>query len=227
MSAEPASRINDFPPVATGHPIQFRGSALARAALRLLGWRYHFEGFPAPQGVAIVYPHTSNWDAPVMFLVKAAIGVPVMFWGKDTLFRMPLLGRWLRWFGGVPVERTSAHGVARGMVSHMLACKARGEYFWLGLSPEGTRKFIPGWRSGFYRVAVGADVPLLCVTLDWSLREVGVRQFLRLSGDEALDMARLSQVYADVHGLRPALAAPIQLLDSSVPRAEAVVKSRA
>jgi 1-acyl-sn-glycerol-3-phosphate acyltransferase len=225
MSPVPDAPLNDCSPGTNGHPIQFKGSALARLVLRAMGWRYHFEGMPTLQGVAIVYPHTSNWDAPVMFLVKAAIGVPVMFWGKDTLFKVPILGRWLRWFGGVPVERTSAQGVARAMASRIREHKSRGEYFWLGLSPEGTRKFIPGLRSGFYRVAVGADVPLLCVTLDWSRRQVGVSQFLRLSGDEQQDMKRLAQVYADVRGLKPELAAPIQLLDASVSRAEAVVKS--
>ena len=90
--------------------MQLRGSTLARALLRLAGWRILFDGLPAAQGVAIVYPHTSNWDFVVGLLAKWGIGIPVTFWGKDSLFRIPLLGRWMRWVGGVPVDRASAHG---------------------------------------------------------------------------------------------------------------------
>lgn len=183
-----------------------------------------FAGLPEAQGVAIVYPHTSNWDAPVMFLVKAAIGMDVVFWGKDTLFKIPLFGRWLRWFGGLPVQRTAAQGVVREMVQHMQACKARGTYCWLALSPEGTRKYTAGWRSGFYRVAAGAQVPLLCVKLDWGRRQINVQQFLQMSGNEASDMARIAQVYADVKGCKPDQAAPIELLAAGAPRRDLGVK---
>lgn len=151
------------------HPpyaLQFRGSRLAAIALRALGWRVVFEGLPALQGVIIVYPHTSNWDFVVMILAKWTVGVPVQFWGKDTLFRIPLFGRWLRWLWGRPVTRTAAQGATAAALAHFSACKARGEYCWLGLAPEGTRKALPGLRSGFYRTAVGAQVLLGLVALD-------------------------------------------------------------
>lgn len=72
--------------------------------LARLGWQVRFDGFPHPQGVAIVYPHTSNWDFVVLLLAKWAIGMPASFWGKDTLFRVPLLGAWMRWLGGIPLS---------------------------------------------------------------------------------------------------------------------------
>ena len=206
------------------YPLQFKGSRAASAFLRLLGWRIEFEGFPTQQGIAVVYPHTSNWDAPLMFVVKWAIGVQVMFWGKDTLFRIPLLGAWLRWIGGVPVARTSSHGVVGGMIEQMQAHKAKGDYFWLGLAPEGTRKYIPGWRSGFYRVAVACDVPLLVVTLDYSRRECKLNQFLKLTGEEAHDMARVAQLCQPARGLRPENMSPVVLIAPTVDRSELVVK---
>ena len=88
-----------------------RGSALARRILSLIGWQLHFEGLPALQGVIVVYPHTSNWDFPVGILAKWAMGIEARFWGKHTLFRIPLFGAWLRWLGGVPVDRAAARGV--------------------------------------------------------------------------------------------------------------------
>ncbi len=206
------------------YALQFQGSRPAQWLLKAIGWRVEFEGFPTSQGIAVVYPHTSNWDAPLMFVVKWAVGVQVMFWGKDTLFKIPLLGRWLRWIGGVPVERTSQHGVVGAMIAQMRERKEKGEYFWLGLAPEGTRKYIPGWRSGFYRVAVACDVPILVITLDYSRRECKVNQFLKLSGDEASDMARVAALCAPALGLRPANMAPVTLLEASIDRHETVVK---
>jgi 1-acyl-sn-glycerol-3-phosphate acyltransferase len=217
----PVRAVNDYP---KPHKLQFQGSRAAQWLLKAMGWRVEFDGFPTLQGIAVVYPHTSNWDAPIMFLVKWAVGVQVMFWGKDTLFKIPLLGAWLRWIGGVPVQRTSKHGVVGSMIEQMAEKKAKGEYFWLGLAPEGTRKYIPGWRSGFYRVAAACDVPLLVVTLDYSRRECKVNQFLKLSGNEAQDMAGVAVFCAPVRGLRPENMSPVALIEPKVDRSELVVK---
>ena len=211
---------SDFP---QPYAYQFKGSALARGLLRLLGWKVYFDGFPTLQGIAVVYPHTSNWDAPTMFLAKWAIGVQVMFWGKDTLFKVPLFGRWLRWIGGVPVQRTAAAGVVGQVASLIKQHKQQKSYFWLGLAPEGTRKFIPGWRSGFYQTAVQANVPLALVKLDYGRRTISICDFVALTGNEIADMARIARIYEGVHGLVPVNAAPIKLLDPTLARADTVV----
>ena len=205
-------------------PLQFRGSGIARALLRAAGWKVYFEGLPAPQGVLVVYPHTSNWDFVVGIFAKWAIGIPVMFWGKDRLFRVPLFGAWLRWLGGVPVNRTSPQGVTKDILRVFEDRKARGDYFWLALAPEGTRKHIPGWRSGCYRTAFGADVPLGLVSFDYGRKEVRVLDFIRLSGDEPADMARIARSFEGVRGCNPANAAPIRMLDASIPRTDTIVK---
>lgn len=199
---------SDFP---SPQPVQFRGSALARALLRWIGWRFEFAGLPALQGVMVVYPHTSNWDFFIAMLLKSAIGMPVQFWSKDVLFRIPLFGSWLRWVGGVPLRRTAAHGVVQQMVELIKQKKNSGEYFWLALTPEGTRRYTAGWRSGFYRVALEADVPLGVAALDYSRKLLVCREFIRLTGDEARDMQRIAAALEGCRGLRSALAAPIRL----------------
>jgi 1-acyl-sn-glycerol-3-phosphate acyltransferase len=199
------------PQVLAGRPVQWRGSRLARAVLALIGWRLGFDGLPAPQGVAIVYPHTSNWDFPIGLLAKWGTGIPVTFWGKDTLFRIPLFGRWLRWLGGVPVDRSSARGIVGQMARDLSAAREAGRFMWLALAPEGTRSHAAGWRSGFYHVAVEAGVPLALVRLDWGARFVGIERYLRLCGDREADMRAIADGFAGVAGYRPALAAPIRL----------------
>jgi 1-acyl-sn-glycerol-3-phosphate acyltransferase len=197
-------------------PVQLRGSALARALLRLAGWRLDFDGLAAKQGVIVVYPHTSNWDFIVGLLAKWGIGLKVQFWGKDSLFRVPLLGRWMRWLGGVPVDRRSPQGTVSAMVEQMRSARAHGHLCWLALSPEGTRSLTAGWRSGFYRVATGAQVPLALVRLDYGARCVGFDSFWQLSGDQAADFAMFAQRLDSSRGLRPELAAPIRPLPSHV-----------
>lgn len=192
-------------------PVQLRGSVLARALLALAGWRVRFDGLPAAQGVAIVYPHTSNWDFPVGILAKWSIGIPVTFWGKDVLFKVPLFSRWLRWLGGVPVDRSHHHGIVGAMAESMKAARAEGRFLWLALAPEGTRKYVPGWRSGFYHVALAAQVPLGLVRFDYARREVDFRRFLQLSGDAAADMAAIAQGFEACTGRNPQQASPIRL----------------
>ncbi|NBS47266.1 MAG: hypothetical protein EBS99_09620 [Betaproteobacteria bacterium] len=195
------------------HPVQFRGSRIARGLLALGGWRVRFEGLPTLQGVLIVYPHTSNWDFIVMMLAKWTLGVQLSFWGKHTLFRIPIFGPWLRWLGGVPVDRSRPGGMTGAALTAFADAKAQGRYFWLGLSPEGTRKWTPGLRSGFYRTALQADVPLAVVRLDYGAREVRALDFMRLSGDMQADLARLAQLYEGVSGYRTGQAAPLIFVD--------------
>jgi 1-acyl-sn-glycerol-3-phosphate acyltransferase len=191
--------------------VQLPGSALATAALRALGWRVRFDGLPSRQGVVIVYPHTSNWDFPLGLLAKWAIGFPLAFWGKDSLFKLPLFGRWMRWVGGVPVDRKSPQGAVEQMVARLAQARARDEFFWLALSPEGTRAYSDSWRSGFYRVALEADVPLGLGYFDFEHKVVGIETFIRLSGDADADMAAIARHLGHRRGKRPHLAAPIRL----------------
>ena len=203
----------DAPRAIAERPVQLRGSALARALLRLAGWRVAFDGLPSRQGVVIVYPHTSNWDFIVGVLAKWSIGIPVVFWGKASLFRLPLFGRWLRWLGGVAVDRGSPQGAVSAMAQRLREARERDEFMWLALAPEGTRRFDVGLRSGFYHMAVQAEVPLGLAGLDFVRREVALVDFLRLCGNPEADLAAIAARLGHHRGRRPEWAAPIRLKD--------------
>ena len=194
-----------------GRPVQLRGSRLARLALRLAGWRVQFDGLPSRQGVVIVYPHTSNWDFVVGVLAKWAMGLPLAFWGKDSLFDLPLFGRWLRWIGGVPVDRHNPRGAVTAMVARFAAARESDAFLWLALAPEGTRSYRDSWRSGFYQVATQARVPLALAFFDYAQRCVGIDSFIALTGDVERDMAVIEQRLGPHRGRKPQLAAPIRL----------------
>ena len=194
----------------TTRPVQLRGSVLARALLRLASWQVRFDGLPALQGVVIIYPHTSNWDFVVGLLAKWSIGIPVTFWGKASLFGVPLFGRWLRWLGGRPVDRTAPQGIVGQMAEELKAARRNGEFMWLALSPEGTRKAQDHWRSGFYHVALDAQVPLALAAFDFANRVVTVDHFVALCGDADADMAEIRAFFSGCRGKRPDQAAPIR-----------------
>jgi len=181
-------------------------SRLCAGLLRLLGWRLVMVPLPGPRGVLIVYPHTSNWDFPLGVLARGAMGLPLSWIGKHTLFRWPLAPL-LRWLGGTPVNRS-----APGRLIEELAEALRSrEWMWLALSPEGTRRRLDHWRSGFYRLARAAEVPVGLGFIDFATRRIGVLGHLELSGDEAADMARIAAAYQGLRGFRPEQASPIRL----------------
>lgn len=189
----------------------FPQSRLARALLGLFGWKLHFSGLPTWQGVIAVYPHTSNWDFPLGVLAKWALGLQVRYWAKDSLFRVPVLGPFMRWIGGIPVDRSAAHGVVGQTVQEMRDALRTGRLCWLVVAPEGTRKAVPGWKSGFYRVAVGANVPIGIAAFDYGKREIRLHDFFLPSGDESQDMQLMATLLEGVRGCRPEQAAPIRL----------------
>jgi hypothetical protein len=177
----------------------------ARAVLGALGWTVDVAWPPEPRCVLIVYPHTSNWDFAVGYLAKIAVGLPVTFIGKDTLFRWPL-GALLRRMGGVPVNRREP----TGLVGQLAAEFARRDRLWLAIAPEGTRAHTDHLKSGFYQLALAADVPVGLAFIDWGARAVGLSTYARMTGDLDADLALLRRVYASKRGKHPDQASDIR-----------------
>jgi 1-acyl-sn-glycerol-3-phosphate acyltransferase len=166
---------------------------LARALLTLAGWRIEGEYPDRPKMVAIVAPHTTNWDFVLGIAVVYALGLRVRFLGKHTLFRPPL-GWLMRWLGGTPVVRDTPQG-AVGDAAEMIA---REDQVLLGIAPEGTRTRGKPWRSGFYNIALAARVPILPVGFDYRTRTVHLFAPLDPGGDYDADLPRLQALYRGI-----------------------------
>jgi len=180
-----------------------------RAALRVLqlfGWKVFFKPLPGPHGVCVIYPHTSNWDFPIGLLATWAMGTQFKWLAKDTLFRGPM-GRLMRHWGGVPVDRRAPMGATRQLADTMLAAPS----FWIGITPEGTRAYRPNWKSGFYHLAVTANVPMVLVRFDYGKKELSLVDTMTPTGDVERDMDAIRAVYVGSQALYPENAAPIVL----------------
>ena len=170
---------------------------LGRAYLRLAGWR--IEGvFPAgPKYVIIVAPHTSNWDFPLGVAVLFALELRISWLGKHSMFRPPFK-QFLRWLGGIPVNRSASHGVVGECVRAFHAAPS----LMLALAPEGTRKGVSQWKSGFYLIAVRAGVPILPVGFDFREHVVRLMPLFQPTGNLEQDLPLIKSRFNNVHGLR-------------------------
>jgi len=188
------SRFPDLPP-----SLPRRGNALtkalARGLLTLFGWRVDGELPDRAKMIAIVAPHTSNWDFIVGILVVFALGLRVRFLGKHTLFNPPL-GGLMRWLGGTPVVRDTPQGA----VADAAEVIRREERVLLGIAPQGTRTRGKPWRSGFYNIALAARVPLLPAAFDYGRKALRLFPLFEPSGDYEADLAQLQSLYRDVRG---------------------------
>jgi 1-acyl-sn-glycerol-3-phosphate acyltransferase len=181
-------------------------SRLAAWLMGLLGWRVRVVPPPGPKGIIIVYPHTSNWDFLWGYLTKLVMGLPLSFIGKDTLFRGPVAGL-LRRMGGIPVNRRER----TGLIGRLKAEFERRDWMWLAIAPEGTRSHVPHLKSGFYRLALAAGVPVGLAYIDYATRTVGMERYLVPSGDPEADMAVVRDAYAGKVGRHPELAGVLEL----------------
>ncbi len=178
---------------------------LARLILRVGGWT-PVGGIPdAPKAVIIAAPHTSNWDGVWALVYKVAIGAEIHFFGKKSLFWFPLSSL-LRWLGVIPLDRARAGSAVQQAIDMF----KEQDSFYFGLAPEGSRTKKPGWKSGFYRIAQGAGVPVYMGFLDFQNKRVGIGTGFHLSGDQEADLEIIRDFYAGVQGRWPEKTSPIK-----------------
>ncbi len=163
---------------------------IGRSVLRLGGWRVAGPLPDVPKLVLIAAPHSSNWDGIWGFAAKLALGFEVKVLGKAQLFWWPL-GPLLRRLGVIPIDRSSPQGTV-GQAVDMIR---RSERIWYALTPEGTRRRVEKWKSGFWKIAHEAQVPILPAYFHYPDRRIGVGPLFATTGDMAADIAALRAWY--------------------------------
>ena len=169
---------------------------------KILGWKFVGQ-FPTDikKYVVIAAPHTSWVDFPIAILSRMASGLMVNFIGKNSLFNGPF-GFFFRALGGTPVDRSKSTNLVEAIVQ-IFDTK---EEFRLGLSPEGTRKKVTKWKTGFYYIAKGANVPIVMATLDFENKQIKFSEPYYVTENKENDFANFDRFFFNVKGKNPELS---------------------
>lgn len=163
---------------------------LGKTFLRLCGWRVVGQLPDEPKLVMIVAPHSSNWDGVWGMATKIALGFEVRVLGKAQLFWWPL-SPLLRKLGVIPIDRKAPQGTVRQAVDMI----RNADRIWFAITPEGTRKRVETWKTGFWKIARAANVPILMAYFHYPEKTVGVGELFWPSDDLEADMARIREYY--------------------------------
>ena len=188
---------------------------LSRIYLRWIGWEIVGTLSAEKKFVLTAAPHTSNWDLIQLLAVRCIHDAKISWIVKHTVFWWPL-GPILRALGGVPIRRDHPKGV----VEQIVRAFAEVETLCLTIAPEGTRVYSPYWKSGFYRIAKAAGVPIQLSFVDFSRRQAGFGPTLIPSGDVRADMDEIRAFYAGKVARYPDLAGEIRLREEEDSNAE-------
>lgn len=161
----------------------------------MLGWKLTGSLPPLKKYVIIIAPHTSNWDFLLCVLARSITRLNSKYLAKDILFKPPF-GWLFRALGGYPVNRSKS----TRMVDKVIDIFKKEENFIVAIAPEGTRKKVKDWKSGFYYIAAGAEIPIVMCALDYSRREFSISKPFYPTGNYNKDIIEIKAFYKDKKG---------------------------
>jgi len=163
--------------------------------LKMLGWRIEGEVPDIKKFVIIAAPHTTNWDFPITLAITFVLKIKVYWMGKAAMFRWPF-GAACRWLGGIPIDRSQSQKVVEQSVH---AFKEMDNLIMV-IPPEGSRKKVSYWKTGFYHIANEANVPIVLGFLDYRRKVGGIGPTFYPTGRIEEDMQEIKAFYATITG---------------------------
>lgn len=171
-------------------------SRLSGFILRILGYKVKGE-YPRDlkKLVVIAAPHTSYWDFPFGLLIRAYCKIDVKYVGKASLFKPPL-GWFMKRWGGVPVDRSKSNN----FVDSVIQLFQEKESLTILFAPEGTRKKVEKFKTGFYYIAKGAKLPILPIVFDFGKKEFTWLDLIYPTEDSEADLVKIQNIFKGVQG---------------------------
>jgi len=164
--------------------------------LRLIGWRVEGAAPVDKKYIVVAAPHTSNWDFPIFIFAVFVLRLDVHWMGKDSLFPFPF--KWfVAWFGGIPIDRSKTNNIVEAIADYF----SQVEQLAVTIPPEGTRKKVDRWKTGFYHIAHRAGIPVVLGFVDGKTKTVGLGPTFVTTGDVDADMALIQDFYSKKQGI--------------------------
>ncbi|WP_019673977.1 lysophospholipid acyltransferase family protein [Psychrobacter lutiphocae] len=167
---------------------------IARCLFKLLGWKAVGEIPNVPKAIFLALPHTSNFDGFYAIPLILGLDLDMKIMGKDSLFKNPVLASFFTWAGIIPINRSKKGSVLQASIERMKSSEA----LFLGLSPEGTREYTDKWKTGFYYIADGAQVPIVPVAMDYKTKQIRFLKPVYTTGDYDKDLVKILAQYKGV-----------------------------
>jgi 1-acyl-sn-glycerol-3-phosphate acyltransferase len=167
--------------------------------MSLFGWRIEADIPNRSKLVLVGAPHTSNWDFILTMTTLFSLSIKISWMGKKSLFGWPFKDV-MEWLGGVPIDRANQSG---GIVDQTIEAFNSRDKFVIAIMPEATRSKVRKWKTGFYRIAQGAEVPIVLVRFDYGRKVMGIGPTIDPSGDITADMAQIQSRFSAVEGKYP------------------------
>lgn len=166
---------------------------LNKKIFNAFGWRFEGEVPKEPKWLGLGVYHTSNWDLPIMLAAAVHYRIKAHWIGKHTLFKPPF-GRLMQWMGGIAIRRDKSYNAVQQVVDEI----NKHEKLVLVIAPEGTRKFVDHWKTGFYYMALGAKIPLVLCYINYERKVIGLGEVFYPTGDIEADYAHIREYY-EIH----------------------------
>ena len=171
---------------------------LSKLIFKINGWKIIGVSTYPEKCIVITAPHTSNWDFFIGRCYAYIIAISPLYLTKSELF-LPVLGTLIKWNGGIPVYRKAKHNV----VDQVVEMFKNSSQLNLGIAPEGTRTSVDKWKTGFYHIAVKANIPILLLKMDYEKKEIGIMCEFNTSGNFEKDMLFIQEQYKNIKGKKP------------------------
>ena len=178
----------------------------SKSILKTSGWQLNVTPPEEKKFILIGASHTSNWDFPLALLCFWTLDLKIYWVAKIQMFRGPLYYLFTA-LGGIPVDRSCSHGFINQIAEKI----KHVDSIVLTIAPEGTRSKTEYWKSGFYHIAIAANVPICFGYIDYANKTLGFEQMMHPSGDIEADMKIISDFYCNIKGKRPQTQGPIRI----------------
>lgn len=171
---------------------------LGVTVLKILGWRIEGKIPNLKRLIVIGAPHTSNWDFVLAMGTILGLNLRMRWMAKHTIFK-PGITWFMEWLGGIPTDRNTP----RMVVDHVARLAEKENGVIIGLTPEGTRKKVEKWKTGFLRIAKALDCPILMVGLHFPNKIITLGEVFYPSGDNDSDLINIKNYYEQFRGRHP------------------------
>ena len=169
---------------------------IARFGINISGWTIKGMVPDEERIVIIAAPHTSNWDFVLAMLAIFGLNIKLRWLRKHSIFK-PGFKNFFKWLGGIPVYRDNPSN----LIDNVVKIVKREKSIVIAMTPEGTRKKVKRWKTGFLRIAKQTQSKILLISIDAPTKSIEIGKIFNPTGNSEDDLAFIQKYYSSFRGI--------------------------